>query len=556
MSLIESTSEDDDEYSANNSMYVMECRPKINKVECDFTKENDMFLYNIEESIECEIFKKIQDSLSCGDDTNINEHTKNVKCQIKTDNDLIRRCFENELLTIWICQFLSIKAISVILMYFNNSRILKIIKESWLLSRIFLSEIIQRVVKIRTNPDNNILEFAKILSKDCVNGIKHPFDFINTPLLKYLEKCVTIGTMFKHIKCYFNINGGELPQINYTTYVFFQLQEFELWNYLFQNQPLVHYVKLFLPFTHCNISETFIHVVSIHELKKFIYTKIKNINSIYLEEIFSRLWVIYNPKGYINHQLMCNGKVEFYEYLCVNYKFRIWSKFVDWQSFFIAGGSIISALTSLSSSNNSDIDIFSIGLSLNDFIIKLNRFQSNLTKTNVVFQVNQFNKSMVTFILIINVDEFEYDTIKIQFIWTCSKATIAKTLSSFDLGATQIGFRPHPFNNMYITDACLYFLIKGQCIVYNTIIPRIKKYEQKGISVFLMKSHDDLPDQCISRRRNKPSSLRNYVKIQINDDEPLFLSRFSYYEFTTGHCVFRSKNIDYNNIFDTFLSTI
>ena len=93
MSLIESTSEDDDEYSANNSIYVMECTPKINKVECDFTKENDMFLYNIEESIECEIFKKIQDSLSCGDDTNINEHTKNVKCQIKTDNDLIRRCF-------------------------------------------------------------------------------------------------------------------------------------------------------------------------------------------------------------------------------------------------------------------------------------------------------------------------------------------------------------------------------------------------------------------------------------------------------------------------------
>ena len=131
-------------------------------------------------------------------------------------------------------------------------------------------------------------------------------------------------------------------------------------------------------------------------------------------------------------------------------------------------------------------------------------------------------------------------------------ANIARTISSFDLGASQIAFKPYPINRIYFTDSCLYFLTTNKCLVYNTIVHRINKYVKKGIYNYLFKSTNDLPANC------KPVKLcaTDYLKLQLNDDDPFVLCKHPYYEFTSGHNQFKNKNIDNKNVFNKFMNLL
>ena len=229
--------------------------------------------------------------------------------------------------------------------------------------------------------------------------------------------------------------------------------------------------------------------------------------------------------------------------------------------FFIAGGSVISAIIDSKKSNNSDVDIFCNGLSLNEFSIAIKKFQSKLIKHRIGHHMTFLNESIFTFVLFCKEtddDYTDYTIVRLQFIWTCKMSTVTETLLSFDLVAAQIAFKPYPVNHIYFTDACLYFLKTHKCIVYNAINYRIKKYEEKGINNFLFKSTKDLPVNCINKRNiiNNRTDSKNFIKLQINDDHSFFLSRFSYFESPSGHNQFINKNIDKRNLLNKFISSI
>ena len=477
-------------------------------------------------------------------DSNYSQHI------INTDNDLIRICLKNNFFIPLIYQWLPIELIVLISSILNNHGN---IKKSNVVCISTLCDVFHRMIEIRMNPENHIWQYAAQTLHNCVNGIIHPFSF---PRISHTT-CISLQKLFKNTKCYFNIHDSKLRRINYTTYILFQLNEFKLWHSIYKNTPLCHYVNLFLPFTRFNIPEQLIHSVKTFEFKQYIQSI--NTKSQYLEEIFSNLWV----KSSHKHQCrditqQCNDEDTFFAYFAGIYDCYHWIKFINWDSFFIAGGSVISAIIDSEQCDNSDVDIFSIGLNLNQFSFAIKKFQSELIRHRIGHHTIFLNESIFTFILVCKKPNEEYTIVRLQFIWTCKMATVAQTLSSFDLAASQIAFKPYPVNQIYFTDAFLYFLKTDKCLVYNTNIYRIDKYQGKGVKNFLFKSRKDLPDNRITKSINTEHkrNSKHYMKLQINDNQPFFLSRFSYHGLPSGHNLFSNKNNDKCNLLNEFLSSI
>jgi len=124
-------------------------------------------------------------------------------------------------------------------------------------------------------------------------------------------------------------------------------------------------------------------------------------------------------------------------------------------------------------SENSDVDIFSHQLSNKEFHKFIAMLQIRFRTNGILHQMNAFNQYIITFHLI-----YGEKIIRIQFVWTCKKATIAQILLSFDLAASQIAYIPNrdsKQSRMLFTDSFKFFLNTGKCIVFNFHLQRIKK---------------------------------------------------------------------------------
>ena len=482
--------------------------------------------------------------------TTMKQDFNDLEQSIKTNDDLIRICLKNNFFIPLVYQWLSIEIITLISSILNNQQS---ITASNILSTSTLHEVIDKMIEIRMHPDDYILQFASHILQSCVNSCRIPFYFPHISRCK----CISIQKLFKNTPCYFNAHDSKLRRINYTTYILFQLKEFKLWYSIFKNTPLYHYVNLFLPFIHVNISEQLIHSVKTSQFKHYVQSI--NIKSQYLEDVFVNLWVksshIYKCNDITQE---CSDEETFFTYFARIYHCYHWMKLVDWDFFFIAGGSVISAIIGSEQCDNSDVDIFSVAINLNQFSFAIKKFQKKLIRHRIRHNMIFLNESIFTFILVCKKRNNEYTTIRLQFIWTCKINTLPQTLLSFDLAASQIAFKPYPTNQLYFTDAFLYFLKTDKCLVYNMNIHRINKYQKKGVKNFLFKSKKDLPDNNSIKTINSDhqKNPKHYMKLQINDCEPFFLSRFSYHELPSGHNLFQNKNIDKDNLLNKFLSLI
>ena len=417
----------------------------------------------------------------------------NLKKNVKDEYDLIKRCMVNELLIILVCEYLPFDYIYLLLSIMEN---VKIIMNSYLLAKSTLFEMVNDGCKI-----SNGLSIAN--DSKFINSLK-----------------------FKNAHAGAAMSSFSILNINYN---FFNCQTFGLWCETFKNRPLPHYIKLFSPFA-SNIKgvDKLIHNVEIHEFKKYVNTI--NVYSKRLNEIFLDTWLGYVPESEYVIQL----EDDIFNYFRNYYYIRFWMKFIDWDNFFIACGAVISAVASLNiKQNETSVDIFSIGLNLDDFIDAVKRFQANLIKRDVPYQIYQCNKRMITFVLMIRKSRYEknrYDMIRIQFFWTDDR-TLAETLLSFDLGACQIAYKPHPINRLYFTDSCLYFLKTSQCLVYTYAKNRIKKYKNKGVCNFLLKSRWD--HHCYINDRvewgGDGYERTHDLKVKLNDNEPFIVSRWKRY---------------------------
>ena len=467
---------------------------------------------------------------------------------IITEDDLIKNCVKHNQLIVVLFQYLTIEMIFII----SSLIRCKFIKQSNLISRFTLFTIYQSIIKMETNPDIHILDFASCLLNDCYKDTT-PFFF---PRLRSVNKCNTMQSLFRKFGCIYSFTGHQL-NTNYISYFLFKLKEFQLWHLLFKNSPLAHYVKLFLPFTCNNIKDSFIHSMKLHEFRNYV-TSIR-IKSKRLERVFSSLWFRYHiTNEYTTGLQVYQDKDDIIDYLQNNYAYYIWMRWIDWKSFFIGGDAILSALIDLHPSQNSHINIFSFELGLYDFYDKMTEFQMTLRKHDIRHHLYQLSDSIFTFILMlhrgsrINVPQgVEFKLVTIQFLWTCKMTSISQTILNFSLGAGQIAFQPYPVNRIHFTDAFLYFLKSSQCIVYKPDVNRIRRYQDKGINNYLFKSKTDL----LINKHNVILGSPDYLKIQLNDNEPVYVN-FNKRSFLTNHCVNKNQNLDDNNLLKKFISSI
>ena len=481
-------------------------------------------------------------------DGNINIESYISPDTISTNSDLIKNCIKHNQLIIVLFQYLSIEMILLI------SRLMRyeFIKQSHLISRYTLVTIYQSIIKMQTNPDIHILDFASCLLNDCYKNTT-PFIF---PRLRGISKCNTMQSLFSKFGCIYSFTSHQ-KDTNYTSYFFFKLKKFQVWHLLFKNSPLAHYIKLFLPFAYNNIKDDFIHSLKLHEFRNYIRSIKTQSNK--LETVFSSLWFRHHiTNEYTTTSQLYQDKDEILDYLQTNYAYYIWMRWIDWRSFLICGNAMLSALIDLQPSQNSCIDIFSFGLGLYDFYDKITEFQMTLRKYDIRYHICHLNDYMFTFILMLhrglgtNVpDGLQFKLVKMQFIWTCKMASISQIMLNFDLGAVQVALQPYPVNRIHFTDAFLYFLKNSQCIVYKPNVNKIKLYQDKGITNFLFKSKTDL----LIHKHNVALASPNYFKIQLNENEPVYVN-LNDQSFSTNHGDIENQNTDDNNLLAKFISLI
>lgn len=441
---------------------------------------------------------------------------------INTDDDLFYHCFNKEYIALFICEFLTIEEI----WSYNQIKMKhNILAKSAIISRVTLYSMIKLF-------NQEVDWFKPYNEKDCVklmiNSRKHP-------RVMYW-KCISIEKCLKKQRICIDKSVCQ----NGYFYQLFRTPSFDLWNTLFKNNPVSHYIKLYLPFTQTKIEDHLIHKCHVTKFGKYI--KSLNMFSNKLDLKFLNLWNLHSlSRDNENNDLKIYDRLNM-DYLHVNYFFKRWYWCIDWDNFFIAGGSIFGALTNCTFSSSSDIDIFSIGISEVDFFNYMLEFQSKLREANINYQMNSFNDHIITFLLLGR--NFQ---IKIQFIWTCQMASIAQILLSFDLAVSQVAYKPDLgcIGQLYFTDSFLYYIKTKKCIVYNNnSLNRMKKYLKKGVKKFLV-----LDNIATGRKEISFHEKDKYIKVTINDDEPIFLSKTSYYEDESlGHAMFRNKNYDYKAI--------
>ncbi|CAF1459703.1 unnamed protein product [Adineta steineri] len=165
-----------------------------------------------------------------------------------------------------------------------------------------------------------------------------------------------------------------------------------------------------------------------------------------------------------------NNLNHFIQNFTYRYEYDVWGQYVDWNSFIIAGGSVVSSLlVHHLTRNGSDIDLFFLKENPQLFINAVD-----------IFNGHHFTPSVI-----------------IQLIRpTITPITISRILHSFDLDICAAAFNS---NKVIISFSCLQALNSGYTTSYDIPISpskfikratRFHKYQQRGFNILCPKDFD------------------------------------------------------------------
>ncbi|CAF4103243.1 unnamed protein product, partial [Adineta steineri] len=200
-----------------------------------------------------------------------------------------------------------------------------------------------------------------------------------------------------------------------------------------------------------------------------------------------------------------NNLNHFIQNFTCRYEYDVWGQYVDWNSFIIAGGSVVSSLlVHHSTRNGSDIDLFFLKENLQLFKNAVNELELRLQNTYFIQRKIIWLDRLVQFDLfrkftmqdILNGHHFTPSVI-IQLIRpTITPITISRILHSFDLDICAAAFNS---NEVIISFSCLQALKSGYTTCYDIPISpskfvkraiRFHKYQQRGFSILCPKDFD------------------------------------------------------------------
>ncbi|CAF3768088.1 unnamed protein product [Rotaria sp. Silwood1] len=196
---------------------------------------------------------------------------------------------------------------------------------------------------------------------------------------------------------------------------------------------------------------------------------------------------------------------QFIENLTCRYEYDIWGPYINWDTFIIAGGSVISSLLAEPlTKNTSDIDLFFLQQNSRLFKTAVNELENQLQSKYFVRRKTIWSNRLIQFDLyrkitindIFNGNNFS-PSIIIQLICpTLYPITVSRILHSFDLDICACAFDS---KRVLISFSCLQALNSGHTTCYAMPVtnsqymrrvPRLLKYQQRGFNILCPKEFD------------------------------------------------------------------
>ena len=321
--------------------------------------------------------------------------------------------------------------------------------------------------------------------------------------------------------------------------------------YIFGNTASVHHGKILAAYNapyyvgklysflanNCEIIKTY--QLSNSELQMFDVCCIENVNDKW------SINKVFEDKTF--HQPLRPSYPSLMAALCGRFKWQHWNYAIDWNHFFIAGGSILTNFfPDIGIDKSSDIDIFCYNWSWPKFKRAFWRFIKRLVSDGArlaVFETcsNVYNVKIegldLSYRHLITPNGGPLEPFTIQFIWTCKNATPESILSCFDLSCCQIGFQPGPLHcGISYTYAFAHFANTGiaRSFHIDTSEPaekhlnRILKYANRGIKYWWFNKEDNAC-YLLNRRREQlaPGGYEeNAVATNVERNAVLYYSEF------------------------------
>ncbi len=188
---------------------------------------------------------------------------------------------------------------------------------------------------------------------------------------------------------------------------------------------------------------------------------------------------------------------EFYKRFNVNYFFDRWEKYINWNNFTIAGGSVLACILNKdwTTDPTHDIDIFAINITYEEFTKSVMEFVFKLNEYKYEYANHQKIKIIKLYIEQISNNIIKYKIVIIQFIFQSEWIKQNSLLDSFDIDFVQCAFDPknkcvkvtYAFVQAFNTNTLLcYSLIDYIPLLEHKPIIRIRKYADRGLNKILL----------------------------------------------------------------------
>lgn len=184
---------------------------------------------------------------------------------------------------------------------------------------------------------------------------------------------------------------------------------------------------------------------------------------------------------------------EFKKALNKKFKYDTWAKLIEWDNFFMVGGSVLNCLLQNEfKAKNQDMDFFFSGDDYSDFTNFLEKFEKNLTKiaTGKVKYGENDSQYVKTFSANVKRKKLQF-----QFIWYDDDMDPNIILHIFDLDACQVGWNGEEvlgtpsFVQSLTTSTMINYKLVNNGEVLN-FLPRTIKYLQRGFTLLTPKQFD------------------------------------------------------------------
>lgn len=256
--------------------------------------------------------------------------------------------------------------------------------------------------------------------------------------------------------------------------------------------------------------------------------------------IFQHIYVnIKNEKFIVHATNKKNGKkldiTKYKSFLMIfhfRYAFFDWRKFINWNHYFIAGSSVLSALIDIDwrDSDVHDVDIFSYGISLKQFNKEVLKFLSYFSDIYYKF-INRVNTKTI-------IVKIGHKCVILQFIWLCKLGSPQQIIHNFDLDICQCIFFPNE-QKVMVSGAFIQAIQTGSIICYTMINNkqimnidtsiRLQKYIKKGFQYILIPKTMKLKflQQCLNSKNEKVVVKKNSIH---RKEYVLFNVAFDFFE--------------------------